>query len=129
MRLKVDASRVCQNSYPDNVKEKYNAKMSQRQEKIAKQEQSYDKSSVQKKVESNYIVYCRSLLLSSLRLKSYSSYENLKPAWHSPVPIIFGEDKEEKVDDFPEFSDSQRQKIRECIHGHPNTVRITSKSI
>lgn len=48
------------------------------------------------------------------------------PGWCTPDIVIFDEDIEEKIDDFPEFTDSQKQIIRHAMHGSPHAVRITN---
>lgn len=43
--------------------------------------------------------------------------------------MIFDEDIEEKIDDFPEFTDAQRQTIRQAMVGNPNAVSPDTKMI
>lgn len=55
-------------------------------------------------------------------MNHHRSYENLLPDWRSKDIIVFEEDVEEKIDDFPEFTDGQRQLIRNAMHGNPHSV-------
>ncbi|XP_037030613.1 sentrin-specific protease 1-like isoform X2 [Bradysia coprophila] len=110
MRMKTESSRVCQKQFPDMVKEKYSPAIAQRHEKISQQEKE-------------------TKVLASIRMKQSNSYESLTPNWYTPSIVIFDEDIEDKIDDFPEFTDAQRQTIRQAIIGSPHTNLITKFNI
>lgn len=63
--------------------------------------------------------------MSFERLKRYHSYEKHTPDWRTPDVIVFDEDIEEKIDDFPAFTESQKQTIRQAMSGSPHSVRKT----
>lgn len=110
MRIIKETSIVCKKQFPDFVNEKYSQARAQRQERISQQEE-------------------KSKQLTSDRIKHCSSYENLTPAWYTPSVFVSDEDIEEKIDDFPEFTDAQRQTIRGAMVGHEHINLITKFNI
>lgn len=106
IRMKTDSSVVYKEQFPDVVKEKYSPAIAQRHERISQQEEA-DKQ------------------LTFNRKKHSDSYGNLLPGWFTPSTVIFDEDIEEKIDDFPEFTDTQRQTIRQAMVGNPHATLVS----
>lgn len=125
--MKTELSLVCKEQYADIVKEKYSPAIAQRHEKISQQEETYGPHFSASRFHSLHwltvsISFYRDKQLTYTRIKHLNSYENLTPAWYTPSIVIFDEDIEEKIDDFPEFTDAQRQTIRQAMVGSPHTV-------
>lgn len=58
-------------------------------------------------------------------MKHCNSYEYnvVVKAWRTPDFIILPEEVEEKVDDFPVFTDDQKKVIRNAMSGNAHSVR------
>ncbi|KAJ6637597.1 Sentrin-specific protease 1 [Pseudolycoriella hygida] len=105
VRLRIESIPACNPSFSENMKERHSNSIKGIREKIA----------LLQKEAGN---------LTTLRQKFSESYERLVPDWIVPEPIILSEDVEEKIDDFPEFTESQKQVIRQAMVGNPKTILI-----